>query len=160
MRKAIFTLTLIAAVAGFSGCANVETASPLTTTQQQANSEITVRLAAGLATKAALVAVKDEDASKTAQIISDVSTAILNSTTDTTIDLTTVRVLAANEVGKIDASPKQKLVASQLVDAIGLLVQSRVDSVTLDPASRQASTLKLIRAAANGAKDATAIFLN
>ena len=159
MRKAIFTLAIMAAVAGFGGCANIQT-TPLTSTQQQANAETTVRLASGLATKAALVAIKDEDTAKTAQIVRDVATAILDSTKDGTIDLSTLRVLAANEIGKLSATSKQKLIVSELVDAIGLLVQNRIDTTAVDPASQQANAIALIRAAANGAKDATAIFVN
>jgi len=163
MRKtlACAALTLCLTAVGCVASPASSTPTTLTIAQQTAKDQASVRLGTALATKAALLAVNDADVQLTAQIIHDVANVIVAATANDTLDLTTLRTMASQEVAKRVANPKQKLIAAQLVDTIGMLVQDRIDSdaTGLATTDRRVLAIGLIRAAATGALEATAIFV-
>ena len=150
---------VMALVLLFAGGCQVSPTNPtLTPEQRQAKNETTVRLAASLATKGALIAVNEKDAAETATVISQVAGDIVKVTANDTLDLTTVRQVAVQRIAAMNASSKQRLIATQLVDTIALLVQAQVDQAVIDGGDQRVYTIRLIRVAAEGAKDATLIF--
>lgn len=153
----ILVLALFTLLVG--GCQISPASSALTPEQRQARNETGIRLAASLATKGALIAVNDKDAAETAKVISQVAGDIVKATADDKLDLTTLRQLAVQRIAAMNTSTKQRLIATQLVDTIGLLVQAQVDQAAIDSGDKQIQTIRLIRAAAQGANDATTIFV-
>ena len=163
----LLVLFSLAILPGCSFISGTPTGPGVTTTTApspeivKSRQDTAVRLASSLATKAALIAVNDDHTTETATLINTVASAIVKATDNNQLDLTQVRVMAAKAVADAQGSTKQKLIASQLVDTIGLLVQSRVDSDLsgLSDTDKRVRVIGLIRAAALGATDATAIFV-
>jgi hypothetical protein len=135
------------------------TATVLTPEQQQARAESKVKLAAGLATKGVLIAIDEKDAVETAKVINQVASDIVQITANDSLDLTLVRTTAVQRIAGMKATVKQKLIAEQLVDAVILLVQDGVDQYVAAGGTKTVAGIRLTRAAAEGARDATMIFL-
>jgi len=146
------------------GCANlgVMPTSNLTADQKLQQNRRTVQVATTLATKAALLAVDSNDAQKTAVVIAKVADAVVQATANDQLDLTQVRP----DCRQSDRGPRhrsrQKLIASQTLDTIAILVQDRIDAdtATLSPTDKRRIAIALINSAAQGALDATAIFIS
>jgi hypothetical protein len=146
------------------GCANlgVMPTSNLTADQKLQQNRRTVQVATTLATKAALLAVDSSDAQKTAVVIAKVADAVVQATANDQLDLTQVRLIADKVIADLATDPRQKLIASQTLDTIAILVQDRIDAdtATLSPTDKRRIAIALINSAAQGALDATAIFIS
>jgi len=131
----------------------------LTPEQRQARAESSVRLAAGMTAKGILIALSDKDAADAAKIVDQVARDILDITANDTVDLTAIRQIVSQRIAAMKATAKQRLIASQIVDAIALVVQEKVDLLEVDGGDQTQNAIRLVRFAAQGAQDAAAIFL-
>lgn len=161
---------LLASSITFSGCSSVvvpvaPTSGPATqatiTPAQLAQDENRVNLAAALATKGCLVAMDSTDVTATAIAINQVDNAILAATVNNQLNLTQLRLLADKAAANVKGTGKQKLIVSQAVDSVFLVVQNRVNSDFngLSDSDKLTATIRIVRAAAQGSADATTMFL-
>lgn len=145
-------------VAAVGGCSTGNpSALPATRPQSVSRTVVTIRVASGLATKAALVAADEREVIATARGINAVAVAVGQAADDPVLAIGFVKGRATKFIaGQAGLTLKQRLIASQLLDTIVVLVQGELEND--DGSYRDVEVIRqMVKSAAAGVIDATAV---
>ena len=159
MKRTQFAMLILLGISAAGGCTTIATTQP--SAQQNVNYQNIVQTGTALDTQGALMSLSPTDAATTAQAIYTVANTLNTAASQPDFDSTSASLLANTILAKTNMTPQQRIIASQVVNAVTLLVQTQLDAQGSQITTSQRAVLvrQYTQAACQGAMNATALWV-